>query len=190
MKSRKTRRLLKHYEAAEMLNLTMEDNQWLVDTGQLREIRIRGDRRPDARDVDRLLTFYKRVQDEEQTAPCRVSKYSNSMKAKSPAKSVGKLCRHEVTGFWYQMKGDSLHHLGGLGFLYHFQSEFFGFFEACQVAASRDLMGEFVRRFLSESPVRPTLIVLPAPALDNLTGFGQAPEPVSIQAPWPEGPVE
>jgi hypothetical protein len=49
----------------------------------------------------------------------------------------------------------------GLGFLSHFQSEFFGFFGACQVAGSRDLTGKFLRRLVSESPVRPALIVQP-----------------------------
>lgn len=52
-----------HYEAAEMLNLTMEEIQWLVNTGQIHEITIRGNKRLDERDVDRLLTFCKRVQE-------------------------------------------------------------------------------------------------------------------------------
>jgi hypothetical protein len=55
--------------------------------------------------------------------------------------------------------------LRGPVFLYHFQSEFLGFFEACQVVASRDLTGKFARGLLSESPVRTALIVLPVPAL-------------------------
>ena len=62
MKNQKNRRLLMYSEAAEMLNLTLDDIQWLVSTRQLHEIVIRGKKRLDQRDVDRLLTFYQRVQ--------------------------------------------------------------------------------------------------------------------------------
>jgi Bacterial protein of unknown function (DUF899) len=60
---------------------------------------------------------------------------------------------------------------------------------ADQVAASRDLTGKFVRRLFSESPVRTALIIFPSPSLYNLPGFGQGPEPVSIQAFGPKGSV-
>ena len=62
MKSQSGRRLLMHYEAAEMLNLTPKDIQWLVDTRQIHEVVIHGKKRLDKRDVDRLVTFYRRVQ--------------------------------------------------------------------------------------------------------------------------------
>lgn len=52
-----------YYEAAEMLNLTIEEVQWLVNTRQLHEINICGKKLLDQRDVDRLVTFYKRVQE-------------------------------------------------------------------------------------------------------------------------------
>lgn len=51
------------YEAAEMLNLTLDNIQWLVDTRQLHEVAIRGKKRLDKREVDRLVTFYRRVQE-------------------------------------------------------------------------------------------------------------------------------
>jgi hypothetical protein len=66
----------------------------------------------------------------------------------------------------------------------------FGCFESHEIAASGDLMGEFVRRPLPKSPVRPTLIVFPAPSLYDPSGFGQARKPVGIQAFGSEGPVE
>ncbi len=60
--AQKKRRLLMYSEAAEMLGLTLDEVQWLVDTRQLQEIQISGKKRLDQRDVDRLVTFYKRVQ--------------------------------------------------------------------------------------------------------------------------------
>ena len=45
-----------------MLSLTVNEIQWFVDTGQLIEVTVRGKKRLDQRDVDRLVTFYKRVQ--------------------------------------------------------------------------------------------------------------------------------
>ena len=58
----------------------------------------------------------------------------------------------------------------------------FGCFEPHEIAASRDLVGEFVRRPLPQSPVRTALIIFSSPALDDLPGFGQGREPVGIQA--------
>ena len=42
-----------------------------------------------------------------------------------------------------------------------------------QDALGRVLTGEFARRPLSESPVRPTLVVFPPPGLDHLLGLRQ-----------------
>ncbi len=59
-----------------------------------------------------------------------------------------------------------------------------------QVAACRDLTGEFVRRPLSESPVRTALIVFSSPSLDRLLRLGRRGEPVGIQTFGPECSVE
>lgn len=46
-----------------MLSLSVPEVEWLVNTAQLREINICGQKRLDQRDVDQLVTFYKRVQE-------------------------------------------------------------------------------------------------------------------------------
>jgi hypothetical protein len=53
------RRLMPRDEAAQMLHLTDEDIQWLVDTKQLPEIRLRGRKLFDSRDLDQLIDTYK-----------------------------------------------------------------------------------------------------------------------------------
>lgn len=63
MASYKTGRLLMHYEAAELLNLTILDIRWLIDTRQLHETTIRAKKRLGERDVNSLLTFHRRLQD-------------------------------------------------------------------------------------------------------------------------------
>lgn len=40
--------------------------------------------------------------------------------------------------------------------------------ETKEIAASRDFLGEFVRRLLPESPVRVTFVVFAKPSLDDL----------------------
>ena len=49
------------------------------------------------------------------------------------------------------------------------------------IAASRDSLGEFVRRLLPESPVRTTLVVFTSPSLHEPLGLCQRREPMSIQ---------
>lgn len=58
----KKRRPLEFRGVAAMLSLTSDEFQWIVDTKQLHEIQIHGKNRVDQRDFDRLLPFYKRVQ--------------------------------------------------------------------------------------------------------------------------------
>lgn len=55
-------RLLTYGEVAEQLNLSVEEVEWLVNTGQLHEVTIRGKKRLDQRDVNSLVCFYKKVQ--------------------------------------------------------------------------------------------------------------------------------
>ncbi|MGB7467699.1 MAG: hypothetical protein WBW14_32740, partial [Candidatus Acidiferrum sp.] len=43
-----------------------------------------------------------------------------------------------------------------------------GGLETKEIAASRDFLGEFVRRLLPESPVRVTFVVFAKPSLDDL----------------------
>jgi hypothetical protein len=66
----------------------------------------------------------------------------------------------------------------------------FGCLQPNEIAAGRDLIGEFVGRLLPESPVRPTLVVFPASSLNDLPGFGQGCKPVGIQAFCPKSSVE
>src|ERR1700681_2675074 len=47
----------------------------------------------------------------------------------------------------------------------------FGSFLSKEIAATRDFLGEFVRRLLSESPVRTTLIVFRSPSLHDPLRF-------------------
>ena len=58
------------------------------------------------------------------------------------------------------------------------------------IAASRDSLGEFVRRPLPESPVRTALIIFLSPSFDLLLGFGQRSEPMRVQAFGSQRPVE
>lgn len=73
-------RLLEFWEAAVMHSLSLDEVQWLVDTGQLREIQICGKERVDLRDVDRLVTFYKRVQERGKKYAGKVLKFPKGEK--------------------------------------------------------------------------------------------------------------
>jgi hypothetical protein len=59
-----------------------------------------------------------------------------------------------------------------------------------ETAASRDLMGEFVRGLLLESPVRTALIIFPSPGFDRLFCLFQGAEPMHVQTFGPQGYVE
>lgn len=74
MGSSRERRLLTYGEAAAMLSLSVLEVEWFVNTGQLREVTTRGKKRLDQRDVDRLVSFYKKVQ---QRSKNHVQPYSN-----------------------------------------------------------------------------------------------------------------
>lgn len=56
-------RLLKLSQVAELLQLAIEKVMWLADTGQLVQIPIAGEVRFDVRDVERLVSDYRRVQE-------------------------------------------------------------------------------------------------------------------------------
>ncbi len=66
----------------------------------------------------------------------------------------------------------------------------FGCLHPNEIAASRDFIGELVGCLLPESPVRPTLVVFPAPSLHDLLGLRQRREPMGIQAFCPKRSVE
>lgn len=63
MAGSKKRRLLEYWEVAGLLNLSLEKVKWLVETGQLHEVRICGKSLLDGADVDRMVRFYRRVQE-------------------------------------------------------------------------------------------------------------------------------
>ncbi len=56
-------RLLSLAQVAELLQLAVDKVGWLADTGQLVQIPIAGEVRFDARDVERLVSDYRRVQE-------------------------------------------------------------------------------------------------------------------------------
>lgn len=58
----KNRRLLRRDEVITLLQLPETDIEWLVSTGQLLELRIRGHRRFDSKDVLELVETYKQIQ--------------------------------------------------------------------------------------------------------------------------------
>src|SRR5271155_2197371 len=80
--------------------------------------------------------------------------------------------------------------LDRLGFFVPTLGRVFGYLHPNEIAASRDFIGELVGCPLPESPVRPTLVVLPAPSLYDLLGFRQRREPMGIQAFCSESSVE
>jgi len=53
------RRLLRRAEVQEMLNLSAEQVQYLINTRQITAIRIAGEERFDLRDIERLIESYK-----------------------------------------------------------------------------------------------------------------------------------
>jgi|GEM_PF-5369144 len=55
------RRLLRRDQVIELLNLSADDIQWLVNTKQLLEIPIRGQQLFDSRDVFQLIDTYKNL---------------------------------------------------------------------------------------------------------------------------------
>ena len=59
-----------------------------------------------------------------------------------------------------------------------------------EIAASRDFIGEFVGRLLPKSPVRPTLVVFPAPSLDLAPSVFQGQEPIYVQTFLPQATAE
>jgi hypothetical protein len=63
MSEHESRKLLNDVETRERLGrISVETLQWLVDTGQLSEIWLRGERFFDSEDVTRLIQVYKSVQ--------------------------------------------------------------------------------------------------------------------------------
>lgn len=62
MEGSRGRRLLTHREAAEQLSLSVGDVEWLVNTGQLHVVTTSGKKRLNQRDIDHLVSFYKRNQ--------------------------------------------------------------------------------------------------------------------------------
>ena len=56
------RRLLRREEVVELLQLPEDDVQWLISTGKLLELWIRGHKRFDSKDVLELVETYKQIQ--------------------------------------------------------------------------------------------------------------------------------
>ena len=56
------RRLLQREQVAALLQLDGEDLQWLIDTRQLLELRIRGHVRFDSKDINQLIDSYRIIQ--------------------------------------------------------------------------------------------------------------------------------
>lgn len=56
------RRLYQSAEVPVLLQLSQEQIDWLVDTGQLTPIRIAGEERFDSRDINKLIEAYKTIQ--------------------------------------------------------------------------------------------------------------------------------
>ncbi len=61
------RKLLQREQVVDLLQIPDADLQWLVNTCQLLEIRIKGHSRFDSRDVDRLIDTYKTTQSRRNT---------------------------------------------------------------------------------------------------------------------------
>ncbi len=57
--STRQRRLLQRHEVGALLQLPDPDIQWLIDTRQLMDLRIRGKERFDSRDIEHLIEAYK-----------------------------------------------------------------------------------------------------------------------------------
>jgi hypothetical protein len=57
------RKLLHREQVVSLLQLEDEDLQWLIDTRQLLELRIRGHVRFDSRDIYQLIDSYKTIQE-------------------------------------------------------------------------------------------------------------------------------
>jgi hypothetical protein len=57
------RKLLHMEQVVSLLQLEDEDLQWLIDTRQLLELRIRGHVRFDSRDIYQLIDSYKTIQE-------------------------------------------------------------------------------------------------------------------------------
>lgn len=56
------RRLYTPAELPSVLQLSQEQIDWLVNTGQLQTVRMCGEVRFDSRDIDRLISTYKTTQ--------------------------------------------------------------------------------------------------------------------------------
>jgi len=63
-------------------------------------------------------------------------------------------------------------------------------FASVETKKSTILASEFVRRSLSQRPVRTTLIVFPPPSPDDLLCLAQTGEPMRVEALRPEGPIK
>jgi hypothetical protein len=74
--------------------------------------------------------------------------------------------------------------------LYQILGEFSAVSDPHEITVNRDLMGEFARRPLSESPVRAALIIFHPPLLDHDLRLLQRIEDFSIQAFIPQLAVE
>jgi hypothetical protein len=61
MESLAPRRLLQRDQAVAILSVNESDLQWLIDTRQLAEIRLRGHQLFDSRDIDQLIDTYKNL---------------------------------------------------------------------------------------------------------------------------------
>lgn len=67
MSENQERRLLQRDQVAALLQIPDDDLQWLIDTRQLLELRIRGHQRFDSQDVSRLIETYKTTQSRRNT---------------------------------------------------------------------------------------------------------------------------
>jgi hypothetical protein len=56
------RRLFQRDQVAALLQIPDEDLQWLIDTRQLLELRIRGHARFDSREINQLIESYLTIQ--------------------------------------------------------------------------------------------------------------------------------
>lgn len=65
------RRLLTREQAVSILQIPDVDFQWLVDTRQLKEIRMQGEQRFDSADIYHLIDSYKRTQSRRLGRPWR-----------------------------------------------------------------------------------------------------------------------
>jgi hypothetical protein len=62
------RRLLERHQVLALLNCSEDDLDWLVRTGQLGEIRFRGNVRYDSEDVNQFIATYRRIQERREHA--------------------------------------------------------------------------------------------------------------------------